>query len=236
MKGELGAPASPSAALALGAVGAAIAALPAVSRVAEAGVSPGVAWVALSGGTALVLGPLVACARVVERRSTSLRAALVGIALASTPLATLGKLLKLDTHHRPLGAATFAFLALGLVLALVVVTVRVTAWTHAEPTLARRAVRQLVVVLALASLGLALLRAGVEGGFAPSVADAARVLLIAALAHRALDTPLVEGLARRAGVLSWVLLVVAGLVAARGPVKDAVHKSAPVLGGPRAWL
>jgi hypothetical protein len=232
----LRAPASPSAALAMGAVGAAIAALPAVRRVAECGVTPGVAWLALSGGTALVLGPLLACTRVVGRGSSTLRAALVGLALASAPLATLGKLIKLDTHHRPLGAATFAFLALGLVLAIVLMTVRVIAWTHAEPTLARRSVRQLVIIAAIGSLVLALLRAGTTAGFEPSVDDGARALIIAALAQRALDTPLVEGLARRAGVLSWVVLVVLGLVVGRGPVKVAVHKAAPVLGGPATWL
>ncbi|HEY3494308.1 MAG TPA: hypothetical protein VGK73_06470, partial [Polyangiaceae bacterium] len=60
-------PGSAGAALALGAIGAAAAAFPAVHRVTEHGQSPGVVWLALAGGTALVLGPLLALARLVPR-------------------------------------------------------------------------------------------------------------------------------------------------------------------------
>jgi hypothetical protein len=226
----------PGAALALGAVASAIAALPAVRRVAGSDVSPGLAWVALSGGTALVLGPLLACTRAIHRDSPALRAVLKGIALASAPLAVLGKVLKVETHHRPLGAATFSFLSFVLVLGCILLAVRVAAWARAPSTPLRRALDTTLTVTAGVSLALVLLRGFGAHTLAPDVTDGVRVLLVAALAHRALDLPTIETLARRAGVLAWVVIVAAGLVAARGQVRVAVHERAPVLGGPMAWL
>jgi hypothetical protein len=222
--------------LALGAVVAAIAALPDVQRVSVGGLSPGLAWVALTGSTALVLGPLLAAARVLRNHAGKVRGVLLGAALATLPVALLGQVLKVQTHHRPLGAATFAFLALGVVLGCILVTVRVVDWTSREPTRSRRGVGRLVVMLAGISLCVPLLRAISTEGYNHGVLDACRVLLLAALALRALDVDRVRALARRAGVLAWVLLVLAGLFAGHGAMRAAVRERAPVLGGPMAWL
>jgi hypothetical protein len=227
---------SPAAALALGALGAAIAALPAARRFTEPGLNAGLVWLALAGGTALVLGPLLVLARAADRESQGLRSVLLGAALAALPLAKLAQLLKVETHHRPLGAATFGMLALFVLLACIVVSVRVRAWAGAGVTLPRRTARLLVTFAAYASLGLVILRAFGTDTLRHEVTDGVRVLVVAALAHRLLDVPTVETLARRAGVWAWVLLVGAGLIAARGPVRGAIHERAPVLGGPVAWL
>jgi hypothetical protein len=224
------------AALALGGLAAAIAALPDVRRVAEHGVSPGLAWLGLTGGTALLLGPLLVLARAARRGSLLLGAALVGGALAAAPVSLLGQALKLNTHLRPLGAATFGFLALAVVLASVLFSVRVSSWALREVTPTRRAVRRLLTLSACMSVGLVVLRALSSEAFNHDTVDACRLLAVAALASRALDVPLVSSLARRAGTPSWVLLVLLGLLTARGPVKAAIHERAPVLGGPTAWL
>jgi hypothetical protein len=229
-------PAGPGAALALGGLAAAVAALPDVRRVAEAGVSPGLAWLALTGSTALVLGPLLVLARAPRAGSPTLRAVLVGAALAAAPLGLLGQALKLHTHHRPLGAATFAMLALVVVLVAVLVSVRLSAWVDRDPTPLRKRARRLLVLIAVAGLGLVVVRALSSVAFNHDVLDVCRVLAVAALASRALDLPLVASLARRAGALSWVLLVLVGLATARGPVRGAIQARAPVMGGPAAWL
>ncbi len=227
---------SPSAALALGALGAALAALPAVHRFTGSGPNPAVAWLALAGGTALVLGPALALARAADRESPGLRGVLFGAALAALPLSKLAQVLKLETHHRPLGAATFGLLALAILLASIVLGVRVRAWARAKDTRLRRATSLVVTSAACVSLGLVLLRAFGADTLRHEVTDGVRVLVVGVLAHRLLDLPAVETLARRAGVWAWVLLVVVGLVAARGQVAGAIRERAPVLGGPAAWL
>jgi len=226
----------PGAALALGGLAAAVAVLPDVRRVAEGGVSPGLVWLGLTGSTALVVGPLLVLARAARRGSPGLRAVLIGVALAAAPLGMLGQALKLHTHHRPLGAATFALLGLALVVGSVLVSVRLTAWTLARATAVRRVVGRLLTLSACAGLGLVALRTLSSEAFHRDAFDACRVLVVVALASRLLEVPLVESLAKRAGALSWVLLVLLGLFSARGPVKTAIHERAPVLGGPAAWL
>jgi hypothetical protein len=227
---------SPGAALALGALGAALAGLPAVRRFAESGASSGVAWLALAGGTALVLGPLLALSRAADRESPGLRGVLLGLALAALPLAKLAQVLKLETHHRPLGAATFGLLALAILFACIVISVRARAWARAADNRLRRTVSVVVTSSACVSLGLVMLRAFGTDTLRHEVTDGIRVLVVAALAHRLLDVPTVEALARRVGVWAWVVLVAVGFFAARGPVKTAIRERAPVLGGPATWL
>ena len=224
------------AALALGAVAAAVAALPDVKRVAAAGVSPGVAWLGLAGGTALVLGPLLVLARSSASRSRGLGAALLGIGLAALPLGLLGQLLKVHTHHRPLGAATFGALALGTLVLCTLLGARLVAWASDEPSLLRRSVLRVVAALSLLGAALVLLRAVASEGAHHHVIDVLRVLAATGIAWMGLNQPRVEMWARRAGVLAWLALVAGGFVAARGPVRAAIHEHAPVLGGPAAWL
>jgi hypothetical protein len=225
------------AALALGAIAAAVAALPDVKRVASgSGVSPGVAWLGLAGNTALVLGPLLVLALAAASRSRGLGAALLGIGLAALPLALLGEELKAHTHHRPLGAATFGALALCLLVLCTLLGVRFVAWVRAEPSLVRRTLVRFAAVVALLGTSLVLLRAVASESAHHDVIDVLRLLAATAIAWMGLNQPRVEMWARRAGALAWLALVVGGLVAARGPVRAAIHEHAPVLGGPAAWL
>jgi len=225
-----------AATLALGAVAAAVVALPAVRRVAAGSASAGFVWLALAGNTALVLGPLLVLARATRRSTAVWRPVFIGVALAAAPVMALGEELKLHTHHRPLGAATFGVLALALVLGSVVVTVRLFDFIGPPVRPARRIAARLLVTLAALGLGLVVLRAGASEAYGADVLDLARVLVVATLADRALDSARVVTLARRAGVLSWVLLVLVGFFAARGDVRAKIREHAPVLGGPAAWL
>jgi len=225
-----------AATLAVGALASAIVALPAVRRVAGGSASAGFVWLGLAGSTALVLGPLLVLSRATRRSTAVWRPAFIGVALAAAPAMALGEELKLHTHHRPLGAATFGVLALLLVLFSVVVTVRLFAVIGPPVSSARRSAARVLVTLAALGLGLVVLRAGASEAYGADVLDVARVLIVATLADRALDSPRVVALARRAGVFAWVLLVLVGFFAARGDVRVKIRERAPVLGGPAAWL
>jgi hypothetical protein len=229
-------PSGVGAALALGAIAAAAAAFPAVHRVTEHGENPGVVWLALAGGTALLLGPALVLARSVPRDSTGLRSALLGIALAVLPLAILAERLKLQTHHRPLGAATYGVLAFALMGFFVLVAARLLTWVEDDPTAGRRSVRGVVTAAALVGIGVALLRALGAGTLRSDVLDALRVLAVGVIAHLALDQPRVERVLRRAGITLWVIVVAAGLAANHGDVSVSIRAHARVLCGPVAWL
>jgi len=223
-------------ALALGAAAAALAALPDVRRVAEGVASPGVAWIALTGSTALVLGPLLALVRASRERARGLRVVLLGALLAGPPLAVLGQVLKTSTHHRPLGAATFGVLALVLVCFSLLLSYRFHAWAERGEGRWRRACLGVVALVALAATGLVLVRALASAGAHHDVIDALRILAAGVLARMALDQPRVEMWARRAGALAWIAVVLGGLVAARGALAESIREHAPVLGGPLTWL
>jgi hypothetical protein len=223
------------ATLAVGALTAALAALPDVRRVAE-GVSPGVVWLGLTGGTALVLGPLLVLARAARTSAPVLRASLIGVALASTPVMVLAEVLKVQTHHRPLGAATFGFVALAMVAGAVLVALRLLAWSTGASERSQRLALRFLRVLAATSLTLVVLRAAAAEAYSRDVLDVLRVVVLALLASRALDVPRVVALARRAGVAAWVVLVLVGLFSGRGEVEAKIRERAPVLGGPAAWL
>ena len=230
------APPHVGAALALGTAAAALAAMPDVRRVAAGVPSPGVAWVALAGSAALFLGPLLVLVRAAPARSSSFRAVLVGAALAVVPVALLGGILKTTTHHRPLGAATFGVLALVVVLGSVFVGARLGARAEGDATPFRRVTFGAATAVGLAGVAFVLFRALGSESMHHGVIDALRLLAAAALARMALDQPRVETWARRAGALAWLAMVLGGMIAARGPVREAIRERAPVLGGPAAWL
>lgn len=227
---------SPGAALALGALAAALATLPAVKRVASGVEHPGVVWLGLAGGTALVLGPALALVRAIPRVSTAARASLLGVILSAAPLAWLGSLLKATTNHRPLGAATYGMLALGVLAFAVFAAFRWLGWIERDETPFRRRVGAGVALLAVLGLGVVMFRSlGAESAHL-DLLDGLRVVAAGAAAWFVLDVPRVELWARRAGALLWVILAAAGLAASHGHIKAAIHERAPVLGGPTTWL
>jgi hypothetical protein len=223
------------AALGIGTLAALVTAVPAVPRVTAEGANAAFACLALLGGTALVLGPSLVLATSVPGTPRGLRASLHGLGLAATPLSLLASALKAGTHHRPLGAATFAVLALGTLLAFVLVSWRILAFAEARDSRAGRATILLLALAALASTAFVVVRALAAPALVPHVLDGLRALSTASLAYLLLRFPRTTRVFSRVGGPLWVAVVVAGLVSVRD-VAAAVRSAAPVLGGPVTWL
>ena len=225
-----------SAALGVGTLAAVVAAFPAVPRVTAQGANTVLAILLLVGGTTLVLGPALVLASAAAGRARGLRAALYGFALAAAPLAALGAGLKQGTHHRPLGAATFAVLALATLLFFVIVAWRVLRFAEAGNSLVRRGVFFVTTFAALASVGFVVVRALGAPSLVPHVLDGLRALATGTLGYLLLRLPRVTRVLGRAGGPLWVFVVVAGVVVARGDTLAVARAAAPVLGGPLAWF
>ncbi len=192
-----------AAGLLLGTLAALLAALPAALR----SPAPLVTWLLLAGSAALLTAPLGALLRASALPPRALLPALTAAALAGAPLALLGGLLKTATHHRPLGATTFALLGLGLGLGLVVLTARL-----------RGAPRLLgaLTLLGAAALAWRLLPAlGLDAALRQGMLDGALLLLAVAIAWRLpLPAPLRAPWVRLVGPLG--LLLGLGLAVALG--------------------
>jgi hypothetical protein len=225
-----------STALGVGALASVVAALPALPRVTAEGASAIGALFLLSGGTALVLGPALVLARAVRGERKGLSRALVGFGLAAAPLALLASGLKSGTNHRPLGAATFAVLALGTLLVSVVVAWGLMRFAQAKIPPLKRGVPVLLTLGALASTTFVVVRALGAPNLVPHVLDGLRVLSTAALGYLLLGFPRTGILLGRAGGPLWALVVIAALAVALGAVRPIVRSAAPVLGGPLTWF
>jgi hypothetical protein len=225
-----------SAALGAGALAAIVTAVPAAPRVAEYGAHGALVFASLAGGTALVLGPGLVAAGAVRTETNGFRSVLLGLALAALPLSILADVLKQNTHHRPLGAATFAVLALALVLGFVAATWRLFVVLEERSFAVRRVSFAIAVALSLAGVGAVLVRALGSPTLVAHVLDGLRALATATLCHLLLRFPRVVSIARRVGAPVWAFVVVAGLVAGRGATGAAIRANAPVLGGPVAWF
>ncbi|HEV8244838.1 MAG TPA: hypothetical protein VGP93_03685, partial [Polyangiaceae bacterium] len=116
------------AGLFLGSCAALLATAPAAYRVAQNGASGAAAWLLLAGGSALLLGPIVAFCRAARPLSDALQAALLGAALCAVPLSRFAELLEHGTHHRPLGAVTFAIVSSLLLMTASFVCWRTLVW------------------------------------------------------------------------------------------------------------
>jgi hypothetical protein len=211
-------------ACALGVLLSACAALPAAGRLGGSGAPFGTTWLALSGSTALVLGPFLFLAGRAAFDASRVRAALVGAGLSVLPLSILGSVLKLETNHRPLGAATFAVLALAAVLGAILVAGRIE--EAAQQDRDGAAAKARIGIAAFQVLRNSELRPHALDGLSLAAAAALGVLAGRKVAPRA---------SFRHAVPLWVVVVVSGLVA-RGVHADVITRSAPVLGGPLAWL
>lgn len=222
-------------ACALGVALSACAALPAAARVGGEGVAFGAAWLALSGSTAFVIGPCLFLAdRLGAIAFRGVRPALLGVCWAVFPLALLASVLKLETNHRPLGAATYSVIALFVLVAAVFVAARIE--DAAERDRDGIGVKLRLGGLAVAFLSAAVgvfqvlrnpdLRAGALDGLS---------LVAAAALGRFVATKVRPSSTFRHAVPLWVVVVVSGFVATTVHI-DAITRVAPVLGGPFAWL
>lgn len=97
--------------LAFGLFGGSLLAAPVALRVNASAHEAAMVWLAALGLYGMLLGVLTATVRVARPLPRRTPALLIGLGFAIGPLAQLGTLLVQHTHHRPLGAATYAVLS-----------------------------------------------------------------------------------------------------------------------------
>lgn len=209
--------------LLFGVVGAGVAAIPGALR---SGVAFAGAWLALWGSAALLMAPAAAALRVARPLAPLTLAVPAGLVFAAAPLIVFARVLKTATHHRPLGAATFAVIAALVALGAIAIAAR---WIVAarDKSVVRSALYGALALCGALTAVLALPLVSVAAG---SVLDAVLAVVLAAAAAwlpggRA-------GRARIAGPVLLVLAVGAGFAARSDDVRRATASHAPVLAGP----
>jgi hypothetical protein len=188
----------------------------------------------LLGGAALIFGAVFAGLSAARPLSPGLRAALLGLGLVALPLAKLSGTLKAVTHHRPLGAVTFAALALVGCAGAILVAARAFTLFGQSPW--GRAARLGFVSLAALGPLLLLLRAAANPALRGGVVDLALGLGSGALlalvpwpsaSRRAIDLfapPL------------WLAAVLVGVVSALALGGAAAELASPALAAPITWF
>lgn len=212
--------------LLFGTLGCFVIALPAALRTSASFV---LAWLVLAASTALVLAPAAALLRVARPFPRQAWSVPLGFLLALPPLIVFARILKVGTHHRPLGGATFAIVALGVVLGAIALAARALTW---EKPILRKLVIAVAGLLALASAALALpvLAPPLRG----HVLDAALAFaLLGAVAFVKLPEPKTSVLA---GPILWVAVGLVGLMLGSPELRALLADRAPVLAGVTAWL
>ena len=185
------------------------------------------AFLVVAGASALGLAALLSAVRT---PSVAWRAVLVGLGCATAPLYVLGKLLKATTHHRPLGAVTFAFLSLFVIAAVVTFALRIVgARSDSSLSLALEIAAALAAVLALfrALRGAATQAGAVDVAFA---LGSAAVLILLPWPER------VRTAVDRVGPWLWGAIVLGGFAFALGPARFVASSSSPALAAALAWF
>lgn len=215
-----------------GTAGAALAAGVAASR-ASAGLA---AFFVLLGGAALAFGPTLAGLTLARPLSGSMRAALVGLGVSALPLAKLASTLKAATHHRPLGAVTFAVLALLLCLGCVAVSGRLLAVTAGARSSAIRRMRGALVVAAVAGPLLLLGRATASANLREGVFDVALGLGTGAVLGLLRWPPALVRASELSAVPLWLSTVVIGILVGLVFGGGAGELASPALAAPISWI
>ncbi len=214
-------------------------AVPGALRASSAGASLPLAWLALVGGSALLLLPFCIALRIqLGRGAAGRRQLMVLVAtfgLSAPVLGILLKLLKTGTHHRPLGAATFAGMALIAVAGVLAVVGRLGTFAAQDTTAGKRAGLALKLAAGVGVLGLVYAALPLLGAAKGSLL--AGLLLIGASGALCwLGQPKVSGTLARAGVAVCLLLsVLSGVLLRSSALLETLQKQAPVSLG-AGWL
>jgi hypothetical protein len=220
---------------ALGLLAAAVLATVATLRATNAGASLVWVWVGVWGALSAVLGPLGAAVRRARPLPLAALSVPVGLAVAIAPLAFFARILKAGTHHRPLGAVTFAIISIVVLLIAIAFSARVIAELTANRNTSRyRSVRAVSVVAAavlVLATGAVAFRALSGGAELRPLAIDSLLLFAAVVAVGWAPVPAVAvERARSMVLLTWVIAVFAALIALRRPdVAQAIAASAPVV-------
>jgi hypothetical protein len=222
------------AALGVGALFGVLVAVPALVRLTASGAGGSIAVLALTGGSALVLGPMLVAVERARDQGVRLGLWASGVGLATWPLAHLGSLLERTTHHRPLGAATFVVLALGAVLGCLLVARRVGALDSGKT--GRRGASLALALAGALSTGVVVVGALRVDAVRPHLLDGLLLVVAGVLGWVTLRRPAVVTALARVGVVLWIAFVAGYVVALTRPSFDQIRAVAPVLSGPAGWL
>ena len=207
-----------------------------VAALRVSGASRTMVWVALWGSASLMVAPVAGALRIARPLPRVAWCVPLGLLVALAPLLVFARVLKTATHHRPLGGATFAIIATGLVLGCVAFAARLLAWSDAESALRRRAPLILAVLCGLAGAKLA--GGALLGPLRVSAFHAALAAVAAGVgAFVAVPAP-VEPFVARIGLPVFALAVTLGVLVGLGTpeLRDVLAERAPVLLGLAGWL
>ncbi|MGE0323001.1 MAG: hypothetical protein AB7K71_32150 [Polyangiaceae bacterium] len=214
-------------------------AVPGAVRASSAGASFPLAWLALVGGSALLLLPFCIALRIQLGRGAAgrrgLMVLLASVGLSAPVLSILLKILKTGTHHRPLGAATFAGLALISLIGVLAAVGRLGSFAARDGAAGKRAALLLKLAVGVGALGLLYTCVPLLGVAKGSVFGAL-LLLGASGALCWLSLPKVSGSLARVGVALCLLLsVLSGVLLRSSELLETLQKQAPVSLG-AGWL
>lgn len=202
----------------LGVIALALAIVPATLRVSGSGASFVSAWLGLWGAAALGFGLAAGALRAARPLSKALVGALAGLLVAAPVLIVLARILKTQTHHRPLGAATFAVMAAIVALGALALMARLYA---SSGRLSRMAFVALTGLGGLATLVLSL----------PSIGSLIDALLVSAAVAAAAFAKLPASFERSARIAGPLLLLIAvglGIGVRSDALRAAASEHAPV--------
>ena len=222
--------------LLFGLPGGGLLAIPVALRVSGGLLQTLLVWLAATGLYGMVLGLLAAALRVSRPLPRRTPALLLGLGFSLGPLAALGTLLAKHTHHRPLGAATYA--ALSVVVVIVMWAIAARAHVSVHSSFKRRKVFGwlLIAGAGLASLLLAALPVyGLLRYFESSpllsslVIDGLLGLALAVLGGFARFPSRLEGSARTTGPMAFGVCALTFAVAMQSPYTGPAFGTASVL-------
>lgn len=179
--------------------------------------SPFSSWLIAAASAALLLGPatLGISSEGAWRKPAFWLACGLGLSLG--PLTVFGGLLKTATHHRPLGAATFAVIACALVVGSVLVCWRAGVLVERAEATRGRLIRSVVGAVALLSGAwalFALIKQAASSDFVFGFVQLAFALLTLWFASRRKTQDKLAGLPAFVGLGAWISLVLAGAILA----------------------
>jgi hypothetical protein len=140
--------------LLFGLPGGGLLALPVALRVAGGFHQAALVWFAALGLYGMLLGVVAAALRVSRPLPRRTPALLLGLGFAFGPLAQFGALLAKHTHHRPLGAATYAVIAGTVILVMWALATRALVSVHSSFKSRKRFGWTLIVGASVLSLSL----------------------------------------------------------------------------------
>lgn len=185
-------------------------------------------WLAAMGLLGLAITFCTGVLRVSRPLPSAVTLVPLGLLYAAGPLAFLGRTIHAHTHHRPLGAATFAILSLGMTLLSLAFAGRTQSALNSSDSGKRIFGRVLLYGCTIASLGLGLPEflsllsvAKTHPAYIASVLDGLLGLCVSLVGGFYRFPPRFEQIAKIAGPLALAICVLALLVGLKFPGTSA---------------